>query len=423
MTNIHTTGLVIFLIALIFISAFFSGSETGMMALNRYRLRHLVRRGNLSAKRVMHLLSRPDRLLGIILIGNTFANILASAIATVLAVRYLGDMGVIVATVVLTFVILVFAETTPKTLAALHPQRVAFVASPILRGLLIFLYPLVWVINVLANGLLRIFGIKVRADRSEALNVDELRTVVREASGKISSAHQQMLLRILELEQATVDDVMVPRKEIAAIDFMDPWEEIERELIESPYEYLPIYREDIDQVIGLLSLRNIIPLLRKGELCKDKLLTLIEEVHFIPEVTLLNRQLLNFQQENKSIGLVVDEYGDIQGLIKLQDILEEIVGEFAVDVADTERMVQLQKDGSYKVDGSINIRDLNRITRWRLPTDGPRTLNGLIIEYLEMIPEVGLCLRLSGYPMEILAVSSNKIRQVQVWPEKYRVSS
>ncbi len=419
--SLHISTLIILLVVLIIISAFFSGSETGMMALNRYRLRHLARKGNVAAKRVVGLLARPDRLLGVILIGNTFANILASAIATVIAVHYFGDVGVLISTVVLTFIILIFAETTPKTLAALHPQRVAFSASALLRALLFALYPLVWIINTIANGVLLIFRIRVRGDKLEQLSADELRMVVREASGKISSAHQQMLLRILELEQATIDDVMVPRNEIEGIDITQPWEKILHRIIETHYEFMPIYHEDIDQVVGMLNLRSVAVLLRKGDLDKDKLLALAEEIYYIPEVTLLNRQLLNFQQENKSIGLVVDEYGDIQGLVRMQDILEEIVGQFAMDVADTERLITKQKDGSYLVDATINIRDLNRITKWSLPTDGPRTLSGLIIEYLEMIPVSNVALRLRGYPMEVQKVSGNKIRLVQIWPSMFRL--
>ena len=416
MTNLNTTSLFIILGALILVSAFFSGSETGMMAINRYRLRHLARRGHLSALRVTRLLQRPDRLLGVILVGNTFANILASAIATLISVHFFGELGVAVATILLTFVVLIFAETMPKTLAALHPQPVAFFTSKVLRGLLIIFYPLIWVINGISNGFLRLFGVSVVSHKAEQLSVDELRTVVLEASGKISGAHQQMLLRILELEQATVDAVMVPRNEIQGIDVTHESEIIFQQLLNSSYQYLPVYREDIDHVIGILNVQKVIPLLRKQEFTIEKLLNLLDEVYYIPEVTLMNRQLLNFQQENQNMGLVVDEYGDIQGLITLQDILEEIVGQFAVDVADIERLVRQQKDGSYLVDGAISIRDLNRMTLWNLPTDGPRTLSGLIVEKLEMIPISDVGLRISGYPMEVIKVSENKIRLVRILP-------
>ncbi len=416
MANLNTTSLFILLGVLILISAFFSGSETGMMAINRYRLRHLARKGQLSAQRVAQLLQRPDRVLGVILVGNTFANILASAIATLLAVHYFGELGVVVATISLTFVVLVFAETMPKTLAALHPQPVAFTASVVLKILLRVLYPLIWVVNGLSNGFLRLFGIRVTPHHAEQLSADELRTVVLEAGGKISGAHQQMLLRILELEQATVDAVMVPRNEIQGIDVTKPWDEIFQQLLNSSYQYLPVYREDIDQVIGILNMQKVIPLLRQHALSVEKLLALLDEIYYVPEVTLMNHQMLNFQQENQNLGLVVDEYGDIQGLITLQDILEEIVGQFAVDIADIARLVKKQKDGSYLVDGAISIRDLNRLTGWELPTDGPRTLSGLIVEKLEMIPVSDVGLRILNYPMEVVEVSDNKIRQVRVLP-------
>ncbi len=420
MKELNTYYLLIGLCLLVLLSGFFSGSETGMMALNRYRLRHLARKGHVTAKRVMKLLGRPDRLLGVILIGNTFANVLASAIATVLASHYFGDLGVFIVTIVLTLIILIFAEATPKTLAALHPQRVAFPSSFLLSLLLKVFYPLVWFVNGIANSILRLFKVRVKGGKVESLTADELRTVVREASGKISSSYQQMLLRILALEQVTVEDVMIPRNEIYGIDIADDWDKILKALMSSEHSYVPLYRENIDHVIGLLNLRNLLTLLPRSDLSKDKLVSLASEVYFVPEVTLLNRQLLNFQQENKSIGLVVDEYGDIQGLVTIQDILEEIVGQFAVDIADTARLFEKQKDGSYLVDGSINLRDLNRMTSWEFPTDGPKTLSGVIIEYLEMIPISGVALRLAGYPIEVLKVSDNKIKLVQIWPHLRR---
>ncbi len=416
MTNLTTANLFIILGVLILVSAFFSGSETAMMAINRYRLRHLARKGQVSAVRVARLLQRPDRLLGVILIGNTFANILASAVATVIAVHYLGDVGVIVATLLLTFVVLVLAETLPKTLSALHPQPIAFFASAILRVLLMAFYPLVWVVNGLSNGVLRLLRVRVVPHKVEQLSADELRTVVLEASGKISGAHQQMLLRILELEQATVDAVMVPRNEIQGVDLSKPWLQNAKQLFASDYQYLPVYREEIDHVLGMLNIQKIIPLLHEDGFDEKRLVGLLDDIYYVPEVTLINHQLLNFQQENQSIGLVVDEYGDIQGLVTLQDILEEIVGQFATDVADTERLLRQQKDGSYLVDGAISIRDLNRMTCWDFPTHGPRTLSGLIIETLEMIPTGEVGLRIVGYPLEVMKVSDNKIRLVRVLP-------
>lgn len=421
-TDIHLSTLILLLVIMLLLACFFAASETGMMAVNRYRLNHLARKGNKAAARVLKLLERPDRLLGVILIGSTFANILASSMATLIATHFFGDLGVLLITIGLTLIILIFAEITPKTFAALRPQRVAFWCSLPLQWLLKLVYPLVWVSNGIANAVLRLFRLRVDQHQVEQLSADELRTVVREATGKISSAHQKILLRILELGQASVDDVMVPRNQIVGVDITEEWSAITQLLEQTSFEYLPVYREDIDQVLGMLNIRRIVPMLRQGELNSDKLLSLLEEVYYIPEMTDLNHQLLNFQQENKSVGLVIDEYGDIQGLVKLQDILEEIVGQFAADFAGTVSLVQPQKDGSFLVDGAINLRDLNRITEWSLPTDGPRTLSGLIIDSLQMIPEANVSLRLAGYPMEVLKVSGNKIQLVQVWPQAYDAS-
>lgn len=411
-------GLLIFLILL---SAFFSGSETGMMSLNRYRLRHMARKGQTGANRIVKLLERPDRLLGVILIGNTFANILASAIATVIAIHYFGEVGVFISTILLTLVILIFAETAPKTLAALHPERVAYSASPTLKILLRLLYPLVWLVNGIANGVLSLFHVHVKRRGVEPLTVEELRTVVNEATGKISSDYQQMLLRILDLEQVSVEDVMVPRSEIYGIDLEDRWEDILKQLTLCEHAYVPIYRDNINQVYGILNLRKVLASLQQQAITQEMVLQLADKVYFVPEGALASKQLLNFQEEQKSVGLVVDEYGDVQGLVTLQDILEEIVGEFSFDVEDTSRMVHKQKDGSYHVSGNISVRELNRIAGWELPIDGPKTLSGLIIEYLEMIPVAGIAARIAGYPMEVMQVSGNTIRQVQIWPELRRV--
>lgn len=413
MVNFHY--FVVVLILLILFSAFFSAAETGLMAINRYRLRHLARKGNLSAKLVAQLLERPDRLLSMILIGNTLCNVMASAVATILATHYLSDLGVVFATLGLTLVLLIFSEITPKTLAAWHPQKVAFATALPLKFLLTVFYPFVWLVTGLANGILRMLRIRPPKSSHEALTAEELRTVVREASGKIISSHQQILLRVLELEQMTVEDVMVPRNDINGIDLAEDWHTILQQLINTEHAYLPVYRDHIDHVLGILSLRKVLPSLAQPNFNKEQLIALMSEVYFIPEVTRLNRQLLNFQKEQKSIGLVVDEYGDIEGLVTLQDILEEIIGGFTPD-ADIAEAVQLQADGSYIVDGNINLRDLNRVTGWHLPTDGPKTLSGLIIEYLEMIPTAAIALRLGGYLMEVLDVQENTIRTVQIWP-------
>lgn len=408
--------MIILLVCLVLLSGFFSGSETAMMSLNRYRLRHQARKANPQALRVAKLLERPDRLLGVILIGNTFANILASAVATMIAVRYFGEIGVLISTVVLTFIILVFAEAAPKTLAALYPEKVAYPVGVILRGLLLFLYPLVWLVNTLANGVLRLFGVRLRRRSAEPLSLEELRSVVNEASGKITSNYHSMLLRLIDLEKVTVEDVMVPRSEIYGIDLDNEWDTILAQLRDAEHAHIPLYHENIDQVKGVLKLRKVLVELQHRQIEKADLLRLADEMYFVPETASLSHQLLHFQQDQQSLGLVVDEYGDVQGIVTLQDILEEIVGEFSEDEDSPSQLVREQRDGSVIVDASITLRELMRVTEWVLPVDGPKTLSGLIIQYLEMIPSSGLCCRIAGYPMEIVKANENTIQLVQVWP-------
>lgn len=406
-------GILIFLILL---SAFFSGSETSLISLNRYRLRHLTRAGHPGAVRASKLLKRPDRLIGIILLGNNFVNILASALATLIALHLLGESGVWIATLLLTVVILLFAEVTPKTLAALHPERFAFPASFLLGPLLRIFYPLVWLINTIANGLLRPFGINTSSADHHNLSSDELRTVVNEAGTMIPKRHQQMLLSILDLEKATVEDIMVPRNEVSGIDLDDEWEEIIKQITSSQHTRLPVFKDGIDNVIGMVHLRNVLALHRNSEFSREKFMGVIRETYFIPEGTPLNTQLLNFQRHRRRIALVVDEYGDIQGLVTLDDILEEIVGEFTTDPAASSKDIHPQEDGTYLVDGSANIRELNRVMNWALPSEDAKTLNGLIVEYLETIPEPGTSMKLAGYPIEIVQSSSNAVKTVRINP-------
>lgn len=364
------------------------------------------------------MLARPDRVLGMILIGNTFANVFAAAIATVLAVRWFGAYGAVIASFGLTAVLLIFSETAPKTLAVMYPERVAFPASWTLNLLLKIFYPVVWVVNMLANGLLRLLGIKLNRDGLEPLSMEELRSLVNEATGKISSSYQNMLLRILDLEHETVDDVMVPRNEIYGVDIEQPWGKIEDSLVNCLHRYVPLYCENIDQVMGMLSVRKALKLLAKGELDKNMLLHLSEEIYFIPETAPLNKQLVHFQQQQKYIGMVVDEYGDIQGIICLKDIVEEVVGEFEQGIGQMDREICPQGDGSYMLDGGVNLRDVNRIMGWQLPVDGPKTLSGLMIEELEMMPGGKLCMRIQGYPLEVIKLSGKTIQLVRVWPNK-----
>ncbi|RMD80329.1 MAG: HlyC/CorC family transporter [Gammaproteobacteria bacterium] len=404
------------LAVLIVASAFFSASETAMMALNRYRLRHLARSGHRGAARAAALLERPDRLIGLILLGNNFVNILASALATVIGLRLLGQAGLAVATGTLTLVILIFAEVTPKTLAVLHPERVAFPAAWVLRPLMVLLYPVVWLTNAFTRGLLALFGVSVEGGAMQQLSREELRTVVHEAGALIPRPHQKMLLNILDLEQETVDDVMVPRNEIVGLDLEEDEEEVLRALAHAQYTRLPLYREHIDQVVGILHVRDALPLLGEGRFSKEALEAVARPCYFVPEGTPLHTQLLQFQRERRRVGLVVDEYGDIKGLVTLDDILEEIVGEFTTEPTDALAEVVPQEDGSYLVDASLSVRELNRLMGWELPTDGPKTLNGLILEHLERIPEPGTSLRIAGYPMEIVQTKGNAVKTVRIHP-------
>lgn len=405
------------LLVLLLLSAFFSASETGLFSLNRYRLRHLVKKGDASGARRAHdLLQRPDRLIGLILLGNNFVNVLASSVATLLGLKLFGEAGIAIAAGALTFVILIFGEVTPKTVAALHPERIGFFAATVLKPLLKLLYPLVWVVNGIANGLLRLLGMTSIDAPKLHLSSDELRTVVHEAGGKIPQRHQDMLLSILDLEKATVEDIMIPRSEIAGIDLEDEWNDIMLQIGSSQHTRLPVYEGSIDNVLGVVHLRNVLALHQHGELSRETFMQIIRDPYFIPEGTTLNTQLLNLQQQKRRVALVVDEYGDIQGLVTLDDILEEIVGEFTTDPAAHSKDIYPQDDGTYLVEGSANIRELNRLMRWELPTDGPKTLNGMIIEYLETIPEAGTSLLLAGYPLEIIQTTSSAVKTVRINP-------
>jgi len=403
------------LLFLILLSAFFSGSETGLMTLNRYRLRHLADKQHPGAMRAQKLLQRQDRLIGLILLGNNFVNVLASILMTLITLRIYNDTGLLFAAgLVLTIVILLFAEVTPKTLAALHPERVAFPAAFVYTPLLKLLWPVVWVVNGIANGLLKLIGVSPEDGASDALTTEELRTVVTEAGAMIPKRHQSMLLNLMDLEKVTVEDIMVPRNEVTGIDIEDDWEISRKLLMESQYTRLPLYRETIENVIGILHMRKVLPLLYRDQLDQETLQGIAREPYFIPENTSLNRQLLNFQREHRRIGFAVDEYGDIQGLVTLEDILEEIVGEFTSDPSAHIEDIQRQDDGTWLVDGSISIRALNSALGMSLPTAGPKTLNGLITEYMEMIPETGTSLLLDNHPVDIVQIKENMVKTVRI---------
>ena len=398
---------------LLLLSALFSGSETALMSLNRYQLRHKVREGHRGAILAEKLLARPDRMLGLILLGNNLVNIAAASLVGIVAFEIGGQPAAAIGSLVLTLIILVFAETAPKTLAALHPERLAFPAALIYYPLLKITYPIVWLTNTCSNAVLFLFGVRRGDTGLQALSREELRTVVYEAGGRISTRYQQMLLSILDLEKVTVDDVMVPHNEILGLDLDEEDAEIERAIRESEHTRLPVYRDSIDNVIGILHLRRLANLATRA-FSKDELERLLDEPYFVPEGTPLSTQLVQFQRRRLRIALVVDEYGDIQGIVTLEDILEEIVGEFTTDPADEDEDVVRDSADSWLVDGTANIRELNRSQNWELPTDGPKTINGLIIELLETIPEAHTCLKISGYPIEIIECDDNRVRTVRI---------
>ncbi len=404
--------LVILLILLIFISAFFSSAETSLMSLNRYRLRHRARQGDAAAKRTLRLLDRPDRLLGFILIGNNFVNTAAAAIATVIALQLGGDAAIPIATVLLTIVLLIFGEIGPKTVAALRPEQVAYPASTIIAPLMWLFAPLVWALNSVVDLALKPLGIHQPRDQNAHLSMQELRTVVLESGALIPREHQKLLLSIFDLDAATVEDIMVPRNEVVGLDLDDPWERNVAKLAQTHYTRMPVYRGDLNQVSGFLHMRQVVRLIHSQQFNEEQLEKLLQEPYFIPEGTPLHRVLVNLQQNRQQIGLVVDEYGDVMGLVTLEDLLEEIVGEFAN--SPNNRQIKKQIDGSYLINAGITIRALNRALNWNLPTDGPKTLGGLILETTEAIPPPGTCLELLSYGVEIMETGHHRIKTVKM---------
>jgi len=411
--DIPLAGLVTILVVLLLLSAFFSGSETALMSVNRYQLRHKARNGHPGAKLAEKLLERPDRLIGLILLGNNLVNFSAASLVAVIAFKIGGQSAVAIGTLILTLAVLIFSEAAPKTLAALHPERLAYPAALIYYPLLKITYPIVWLTNAASNGVLFLFGVRSKGNELHALTREELRTVVHEAGTRISSRYRQMLLSILDLEKVTVDDVMVPHNEIVGINLDDSDEAIEATIAQSQHTRLPVFNDNIDQIVGILHLRQLANLIPE-KIDRASLMSLLTAPYFVPEGTPLSMQLVQFQRRHQRIAVVVDEYGDVQGIVTLEDILEEIVGEFTTDPTDGDGVVVEDGAGTFLVEAGANIRDLNRSQGWVLPTDGPKTLNGLIVELLEAIPEPGQCLKINGYPIEIVESDDNRIRSVRI---------
>jgi len=389
-----------------------------MMSLNRHRLRHLAETGHRGARLAQWLLRRPDRLIGVILLGSNFINALLSAITTFVALKLLGqgETAIAVSTVAITLIVLIFTDLAPKTMAALNPERIAFPAAFVLAPLLRLIYPLVWVINLMANGLLRLVGVSVKVRPAEKISPEELKVILMEAGVLMPKSHQEMLLAILELEKIAVEDIMLPRGQIEGVNLEADWDEIVSQIATSHHSRLPVYRGGMEHVVGILHLRKVIYLMNSGTFSRESLMQSLVEPYFIPKGTTLTTQLLNFKHAHRRTGLVVNEYGDVLGLVTLQDALEEIVGEFATRNRALGQDIQSQPDGSFLVNGGINLRDLNRRLSWKLPTDGPKTLNGLITEHLEDIPEAGTSLRLNGYQIEIVRTRGTAVQSARVVP-------
>lgn len=385
-----------------------------MMSLNRYRLRHLAKNGNRSAQKAENLLANTDRLIGVILLGNNFVNIAASSIATVLALEYFGESGIAVATGLMTLVVLIFAEVAPKTLAANYPEQIALPMSWVLEPLLKLLYPIVYLVNLITNGFWRIFGIKKKGSKLTHLNAEELKTLVDETGDGIGHQYKEMLSGVLDLDKATVAEVMVPRSEILGIDVESGMEAVMQIIQTTAYTRIPVYQGNLNQILGILHLRHIIPLLRQPSFTLEDLLAICTEPYYVPENTSLKIQLHQFQNRGERLAMVVDEYGDIQGLLTLDDLLEEIIGDFTSTEDDDYVGIETLEQDIYRIDASESIRDINKALGISLPIDTAKTLNGLILAALEHVPEVGEWFNLDRYSFQILETTETSVEVVKL---------
>jgi Mg2+/Co2+ transporter CorB len=414
--DLPVTALTAALIALLALSAFFSGTETALMSVNRYRLRHFGREGSRGARAAERLLERPDRLIALILVCNNVVNTAAAALLTLICFEMAGGPGVAVGIVVFSVILIIFGEVAPKTIGALYPERLALPAALVYEAMLSVLQPLVWAISVLTSGVLRLFGVPHDQARAASLSREELRTVVAESSTLIPHRHQRMLMSILDLERMNVEDIMVPRTEIAGLDLTDDWDDLLGQLRDSRHTRIPVYEGNLDHLVGILHMKKVARLLARGELDREQLQALarVREPYYVPEGTTLNEQLVQFQRLRRRLAFVVDEYGDVLGLVTIEDLLEEIVGEFTSDTTALHKDVMKEPGGTFVVNAAASVRALNRRMGWTLPTSGPRTLNGLIVEYLETIPEPGTSLRLADYAIDVLQTGESAVKTVRL---------
>ena len=384
-----------------------------MMSLNRYRLKHLVKENDKGAIRADKLLKRPDRLLGVILIGNNFVNILAASLTTVLCLNLFGDSGVVIGSIVLTLIILVFAEITPKTFAALNSEKVALPASLVLKYLQKILRPLVLFVNFFSNFFMRLLGTK-ETTINEDLSPEELKSVLENSGDLIPKKYQDMLISVLELDKVSVDEVMTQRSEVIGIDINQPIENILSNLQNNQKDFLPVYNESLDDLRGVIDLYGITSFLSNEDKSIESLIESLDEAYFIPENTPLSTQLFNFQKNKKTVAVIIDEYGSVKGLVTIKDVLEEIVGELATDIDRETVEIMEQKDGSYLIDASIPLRELNKKLNWQLPINGAKTLNGLIIDQVETIPEDNIKIEIDNYAIETVLIRNNMIKIARV---------
>ena len=408
-------GLLFFILFVLFLlSAFFSGSETALMALNRYKLKHLAKQKK-GARLALALLQKPDRLIGLILLGNNLVNILITQFATLIGFRLGGSIGVAIATGALTLMLLIFAEVTPKTIAALKSESIAFPAAYVFTPLLKIAYPMVWLINLMANSIVKLFGVDPKDASLESLSHEDLKAVVNEAGDLIPSNHQDMLVNVLDMQSTTVEDIMIARPDVTGIDIDEDWNDIEEEILHTNFTRLLIYQGQLDNVLGFVNIRSLLPLLDEDRLTREGLMETIRPAYFTPAGTVLTQQLINFQSEKRRVAIVVDEYGDIQGMVTLEDILEEIVGAFSPTTLDTELIPQ--EDGTIWVDGGLHIRELNRQLNIELPTDRAKTINGLVTEHLGSIPGPGVTMLINDYPLEIRQTRNNAVKTLILHPK------
>ena len=413
MDNISTEILIIVLVILFLLSAFFSGSETALMSINKYKMRHQAKLNNKGAKAAKKLLENPDKVIGVILLGNNLTNILITQIATLISLRLYGDIGLAIATGLLTIFILIFAELTPKTIGEMHSEKIAYSSSLLFKPMLIILYPLVFLINFIANSIIKIMGLKDNTSKS-SLTSDELKIVLSESSIKFPKPHLKMLESIIDLEKATVEDIMIPRSDIYGIDIGEDIATVVNNFKRTPYTRIPVYEDNIENLLGLIHIKNIAPMLASNNIDEIEIKKLIKKPYYIVSGTSLYSQLLNFQKEKRRIGFIVDEYGDIQGLVTLEDILEEIVGDFTSDPADSEEIIPTDNENIFIIDGGAHIREINQILSINLNAKSAKTINGFILEHIENLPKINDIINIQGHTFKIIENLDNAVKTVHL---------